>query len=130
MQTHADAHRRMQMNADARRRTQTNADERRQMQTNARQTVSGVWADATSRRVQTLDICSRTFGMYYRVVSCMPEYGCQLHVVVMHVKEISFTKGVVGPSSGSGWQIMLHIYLHMLGTTTVKYLLSAHGRVT
>ena len=34
-------------------------DERRHAQTNARQTVSGVWAD------QTLDICSKTFGMYY-----------------------------------------------------------------
>ena len=51
--------------ADAHRRTQTHADERRCTQTNARQTASSVWADAISRCVQTLDVCSRTFRMYY-----------------------------------------------------------------
>ena len=51
-----------QTNAGAHRRTETNA---RHAQTNARQTVSGVWADPTSRQVQTLDVCSKTFGMYY-----------------------------------------------------------------
>ena len=61
--THADAHRRTQTNADA--------DERGQTQTNAWQTAFGVWADATSRRVQTLDVCSRTFGMYYMLVYCL-----------------------------------------------------------
>ena len=54
-QTHTDAHRRTRTNADERRRTRMNADARGRMQTNARQTASGVWADATSRRVQTLD---------------------------------------------------------------------------
>jgi len=49
--------------------SQTHADEPRRMQTNARQTASGVWADATSRRVQTLDICSRTFGTYYNYMT-------------------------------------------------------------
>ena len=50
------------MNADARRPMQTHTDARRQTQTNARQTTSVVWADPTSRRVQMLDVCSRTFG--------------------------------------------------------------------
>ena len=68
-QTHKDTHRRMQMHTDERRHTQTNADECKtnadECKTNARQTVSGVWADTTSRRVQTLDVRSRTFGTYY-----------------------------------------------------------------
>ena len=55
-----------QTHTDAQRRTQTNADAHRQTQTNARQTVSCVWADTTSRRVQTLDVCSRTFWTYYK----------------------------------------------------------------
>ena len=67
-ETHGDAHRRTQMHADERRCTQTHADKRRHTQTNAKQTASGVWADATSRRIQTLDVCSRTFGMYYMLV--------------------------------------------------------------
>ena len=57
-QMHTDIHRRTQTNVDECGRTKTNADERRR-------TVFGVWSDATSRRVQTLDICSRTFGTYY-----------------------------------------------------------------
>ena len=67
-QKHADARRQTQKNADKHRQTQTNADKRRRTQTNARQTASGVWADTTSRRIQTLDVCSRTFvtfGTYY-----------------------------------------------------------------
>ena len=35
--------------------------------TNAWHTASSVWADATSRCVRTLDVCSRTFRMYYRM---------------------------------------------------------------
>ena len=57
-QTHTDTHRCTQ-------RIQMHADEGSQMQTNARQTASGVWPDTTSRRIQTLDVCSRTFGTYY-----------------------------------------------------------------
>ena len=67
-ETHGDAHRRTQAHADERRCTQTHADKRRHTQTNTKQTVYGVWADATSRRIQTLDVCSRTFGMYYMLV--------------------------------------------------------------
>ena len=33
-------------------------------------------------------------------------------------QEISCVKGVLGPSSGTSWQIMLHIYLYILETTT------------
>ena len=72
---------------------QTNADERRRAQTNVRQTASSVWADATSRHVQTLDVCSRTFGTYYMYVavyisvplssteSIQAIHGLLLHVV-------------------------------------------------
>ena len=38
------------------------------MKTNARQTVSGVWADATSTCIQTLDACSKTFGRHYTFI--------------------------------------------------------------
>ena len=59
---HTDICRQMQMNADARGQTQTNA----------RQTASSVWADTTSRHIQTLDVCSRTFRTYYIVVANIP----------------------------------------------------------
>ena len=64
-QMHADKHRHMQTNADASRRTQTHADECRSMPMNTdtqTNTKSSVWA---SRCVQTLDVCSRTFGRHY-----------------------------------------------------------------
>ena len=53
----------------------------------------------------------------------MPEYGCQLHAVVMHVKEISFTKG--GTESSQPFirfQLANYVahYLYMLGTTTIQ----------
>ena len=64
MQTHSDEHRRSRW-------TQTYADKCRRTQTNARQTASSVWADATSRCIQTLDVCSRTFGTYYSL-TCQP----------------------------------------------------------
>ena len=53
-QTHADASR-------AHRHKQTNTDTCRRI----RQTASSVWTDATSRHVQTLDVCSRIFKMPY-----------------------------------------------------------------
>lgn len=51
---HADAH------------TDTYANGR--CQTNAERTPFSVWADATSKCVQMLDVCSRIFGMYYTYV--------------------------------------------------------------
>ena len=45
--------------------TQMHTDVHRQTEMNARQTTSSVWSDATSRRVQTLDVRSRTFRMHY-----------------------------------------------------------------
>ena len=64
-QTHAGECRCMQMHIDASGCTQTQTDASGCAQTNAEQTVSSVWADTTSRCVWTLDVCSRTFGMYY-----------------------------------------------------------------
>ena len=67
--TDVDERGRTRTDADEHGRIQTNANERRRTQMNVRQTASGVWADATSRRFQMLDVCSRTFGTYYITVS-------------------------------------------------------------
>ena len=59
------------MNADEHRGTQTYADERKA-------NCVSVWEDATSRRVQMLDVCSRTIGMYYRVMKRVKERAVKL----------------------------------------------------
>ena len=51
----------------------------------------------------------------------LPEYGCQLSFERKsgnHAAAQREVRRVVGPLSISSWQIMLHIYLCMLKTTT------------
>ena len=74
-------------NADAHGRTQTHTDEHRHMQMNARQTASSVWADATSRRIKMLDVCSRTFGTHYTFklcTVCIPAWLVSCIVLPLH----------------------------------------------
>ena len=44
----------------------------------------------------------------------LPEYGCQFSCERRSGNQLHYERyrGVVGPSSGSSWQIMLHIYLY------------------
>ena len=72
MQTEVGTHKRIQCK-------HAHTDKNRCCQTNTEWTASCVSADATSRRVQMLAACSRTFGMYYIKISVFTPLGVHIH---------------------------------------------------
>ena len=75
------------------------------MQMSLERTALSVWADATTRRVQTLDVCSRTFGTYYSRQAATSRGGVghyAAHRSLVWGIASNENVGIVGRDKGSG----------------------------
>ena len=94
---------------DERRHTDTDiswcSGKRKRMQMSLERTALSVWADATTRRVQTLDVCSRTFGTYYSRQAATSRGGVghyAAHRSLVWGIASNENVGIVGRDKGSG----------------------------